>query len=579
MTVQNLELDYFADMNFEIPELPEDEKPCAKIKPVYTADIETDPFLYGRAVKPFCTGFYDGVTFQSTWGPDCIEQMIEQFYEAEPGIIYFHNGGRFDFFFFLKEFAGFPSTIINGRIVKAKMKCRNGVHELRDSYAIMPFALATYKKTEIDYTKFEADVRELHKSEILAYQKDDCVDLWELCNAFVDMFGPKLTIGGTAMKELQKLHSFENLGPVTDNGIRSLYYYGGRVECFKVGVIEGDYKVYDVNSMYPFAMRDYLHPIGLPYGDSTTIRSTTCFLTVEGKNHGAFPTRTKTGLRFDIEDGIFHVSIHEWETAIRNNLFEPRRIIRCVNFRDRITFEKFVSTFYNLRHDAKNCGDHIHALFYKYILNSAYGKFAQNPENYFDYQITLGHEFMDAPWMPETIYDSMGNSPTGYIVWKKPSKLTTRYNVATAASITGASRSILLDAIANSVNPIYCDTDSLICESLNVKIHDSDLGAWKLETEAHKVCIAGKKLYAIFSLHCPSCKNIMTHKSNCKHSFHLDGCSKQANKGVRITAKEIEAVCNGATVTSRRDAPSYKLDGSHNFITRNIKMRNGDIQI
>lgn len=571
MTTQNLDIDFFNDMDFEVPDIVEEVK-SIKNKPIYTADVETDPFQHGRMVKPFCTGFYDGMNFQSTWGVDCIEKMIEQFYEAEPGIIYFHNGGRFDFFFFLSKLAGYPSMIINGRIVRAKMKCRNGVHELRDSYAILPFPLAGYKKTEISYDKFEADVREKHKEEIIDYLKDDCVYAHDLCKAFVDMFGPKLTIGGTAMKELQKLHTFECLGPLADNDIRSKYYYGGRVQCFKTGVLQGDWKVYDVNSMYPFSMKDYLHPVGLPEGDTNKIRSTTCFISVEGKNYGAFPQRTKEGLRFDIEDGTFHVSIHEWEAALRNNLFEPRRILRCVNFRDRITFEKFVTTFYDLRNAAKSIGDDIHSLFYKYVLNSAYGKFAQNPENYFDYQITLGTEYMPEPWIPDVIYDATGESDTGYIIWKKPSKILTRYNVATAASITGAARSILLNAIANSVEPIYCDTDSLICKQLKVEKDESKLGAWKLEAKAHTACIAGKKMYAIFSNQCPKCKNLMGDAGNCKHSFHLDGCTKQANKGVRITPQDIVRVCNGETVVYQQAAPSFKLDGSHNFITRNIKM-------
>lgn len=572
MTLQNLEVDFFNDMDFVVPDEVEEIKELTD-KPIYMADTETDPFEYGKMVRPFATGFYDGKTFQSTWGENCIDQMLEKFYHADPGIIYFHNGGRFDFYFFLKAFIGHKVTIINGRIVKAKLKCANGFHELRDSYAILPFALAGYKKTEIDYNKFYASVREAHKDEILDYLFDDCRYGWDLCDSFVKMFGPRLTIGGTAMKELQKLHTFESLGPITDNDLRHHYYYGGRVECFKTGIMYGDWKVYDVNSMYPSVMLNALHPVGVPYSDTKKIQSHTCFISAEGKNYGAFPQRTKDGLRFDIEHGTFHVSIHEWETAIRNNLFVPTRILRCVNFRDRITFEKFVTTFYDKRNEAKSIGDDIHSLFYKYILNSAYGKFAQNPENYFDYKITDGRTTLNDPWKPSTIYESIGESDSGYIVWEKPSKIFTRFNVATAASITGAARSILMDAIANSVNPIYCDTDSIVCKQLNVEKHDTKLGAWKLEAEAYKACIAGKKLYAIFSHQCPKCGNTKEKKGTCKHHFHQDSCSKQANKGVRITAHEIENICKGLTVTSYRDAPSFKLSGKHVFIKRDIKMR------
>ena len=562
----------FDDLDFDVPEDGEEKKQSRKVKPIYTADLETDPFVYGRIPKAFCSGTYDGKVFKETWGENCIQEMLDYFYKLPPGIIYFHNGGKFDFYFFFSKLIGNPLTIINGRIIKAKLKCASGYHELRDSLAILPFALKNYKKDEIDYNKFEAGVRERHKAEILDYLKDDCVYLHELCFAFSEMFGPKLTIGGTAMMELKKIHTFECMGPITDNDLRSLYYYGGRVECFKTGIVPGEWNVYDVNSMYPFVMRDFLHPIGMPEADSTKIRSTTCFISAEGKNYGAFPQRTKEGLRFDIEDGIFHVSIHEWNAATRNNLFIPKRIIRCVNFRDRSTFEAFVTKFYNLRKQAKDSGDYIHSLFYKYILNSAYGKFAQNPEGYFDYEITSGKASKPDPWTPHLIFDAMGESDSGYIIWKKPSAIYTRYNVATAASITGAARSVLMEAIAKSVNPIYCDTDSIVCESLDVLSDSRTLGAWKLEANAQMACIAGKKLYALFSNTCPGCKKSVECRGDCKQPFHEDGCVKQANKGVRISATEIQEICNGMAVEWFNEAPSFKLDGNHKFIHRNIRM-------
>ena len=565
--------DVFDSMVWDVPADTDEETHAHELKPIYTADLETDPFIYGRIPKAFCSGFYDGTTYRETWGKNCIAEMLEQFYNVPPGIIYFHNGGKFDFYFFLSHFIGNPLMIINGRIIKAKLKCATGYHEIRDSLAILPFALKNYKKDEIDYNKFEEDVREQHKTEILEYLKDDCIYLHELCSAFNSMFGPKLTIGGTSMKELKKVHRFECLGPITDSAIRKDYYYGGRVQCFETGIIKGNWKVYDVNSMYPFVMRDFLHPVGLPEGDTKKIRSTTCFISAEGKNYGAFPQRTKEGLRFDIEDGIFHVSIHEWETAIRHDLFKPQRILRCINFRDRATFETFVTKFYNLRNEAKNLGDDIHSLFYKYILNSAYGKFAQNPEGYFDYEITTGDETMDEPWSMHLIFDAMGESENGYIIWKKPSAIYTRYNVATACSITGAARSVLLEAIAQAKHPIYCDTDSIVCESMDVPNDSKTLGAWKLEAEAHTACIAGKKLYALFSNSCPDCKKSVQCKGDCRHPFHKDGCVKQANKGVRISANDIQDICNGGNVEWFNAAPSFKLDGDHRFIHRNIEMR------
>ncbi len=150
-------------------------------------DLETDPFEHGTMIHPFCAGFYDGSHFLPIWSADCVKQMVDHLHTIKtPLTIYAHNGGRFDFFYFIKYIAR-ELRIVNGRIIQASL----GIHELRDSFAIMPFALETYKKTPIDYDKFKADVREKHRDEIVSYLRDDCTDLHTLCSTFVEEFGAR----------------------------------------------------------------------------------------------------------------------------------------------------------------------------------------------------------------------------------------------------------------------------------------------------------------------------------------------------------------------------------------------------
>jgi hypothetical protein len=213
-----------------------------------------------------------------------------------------------------------------------------------------------------------------------------------------------------------------------------------------------------------------------------------------------------------------------------------------------------VDHFYNARNKAKVDNDDIRALFYKYVLNSAYGKFAQDSSKYLEYCITdatlnLVQQF----WRPVRIDQIDKGASETFIVWARnpATDFMRMYNVATGASITGASRSVLLRAIAKADTPLYCDTDSLICKNLDVPHNDRELGAWKMEAEADEVCIAGKKLYALFK----------------------DGvCVKHANKGVKLSGAEIRSVCMGEQITYKRDAPSYHLDGSHTFIERRVRM-------
>jgi DNA polymerase elongation subunit (family B) len=535
-------------------------------KPIYTVDVETDPFQHGRFPMPFACGLYGQGEYKKWWGEDCIGEMMLHIEGMPEAIIYAHNGGRFDFFYFLEWFLGEKMNIKNSRIIMSEMQTIYGKHEFRDSFAIMPFALGKYKgktqkkKIHISLlenysvwsieTREETTVRLLYQDVIEEYLEYDCRSLWELVTAFVDTFGIRtLTIGSAAMKELKKCHSFENLDQADDKFIRRDYYYGGRVECFEQGLIEGNFKVYDVNSMYPYSMLSMQHPIGRPTHESRSIEESTMLLSVTGRNSGAFPTVVKGKIMFDVPYGTFHVTRHEFDAAIECGLFDIERFERCINFEGRTSnFFEFVTKFYDLRNKAKSEDDEINSLFYKFVLNSAYGKFGQNPENYRDCKITSSEvSLAEYGWVPESLEHG-----DRYTVWSKHTNDTSRYNVATGASITGAARSILLRAIATAKRPLYCDTDSIICEELPLaKVDATELGAWKLESECTLAAIAGRKLYSL---------------------WNGNDCVKQANKGVAISAADIKKVCAGNVIQTHRDSPSFKLDGSYNFISRKVRI-------
>src|SRR5579862_7391491 len=197
-------------------------------------DFETDPFRYGRIPQPFAVELYTDQTTFVAWGNDCVEKLMDYLEMLEtPCRIYAHNGGKFDFFF-IYPYLDNPIRIINNRIVSAKLFH----HNLRDSFAIIPVPLRAYAKDDIDYNKLESHRREKHKDEILSYLHTDCVKLFELVSSFIDRFGPMLTIGSTAMQEIQARYDFERLNEEGDAFFRQ-WYYGGRVECFHSGILSG----------------------------------------------------------------------------------------------------------------------------------------------------------------------------------------------------------------------------------------------------------------------------------------------------------------------------------------------------
>jgi hypothetical protein len=108
--------------------------------------------------------------------------------------------------------------------------------------------------------------------------------------------------------------------------------------------------------------------------------------------------------------------------------------------------------------------------------------------------------------------------------------------------------------------PIYCDTDSIICEGFRGELNDTELGGWKLEAIGDRAAIAGKKLYTIFNT----------------AELHTTGKAiKKASKGVNLTPREIVDVCNGKEIIYRNPVPNFHLDGTADFVERRINKTGG----
>lgn len=590
------------------PGPPPREKKPPKVRPLVILDIETDPFLYGRVPRPFAVGLYTPEDFQLFWGPDCVRLSVIALRVMKPSLVYAHNGGGFDIKGYYQEYLEGRLKIINGRIVS----CMIGKQEIRDSYAIMPFPLRDYAKDEIDYGKFEAGCRDRHRAEIVAYLKADCRYLYDLVSTFHTEFGQtKLTIGSTAMEQIQKLHSFANVNISFDRDIRPKYFFGGRNQCFQSGIMEGDWHIYDVNSMYPWVMKSFKHPIGDDFTVGSEITPETCFLDVVGANHAAFLSRTRDGLDFTARAGEFSTSIHEYRAAVETGAFTPSRVIRTYDFWEQGSFGKFVDKFYELRQNSRAAGDAIRPILYKYVLNSGYGKFSQNPANFYDWMIARTQpeelckhckgsgECRDC-FKCEAINDyeptdgmCMHCEGGGYRwilhefdhsirMYRAHTGVHHFYNVATGASITGGARSILLRGLRDSDTPVYCDTDSIICKGFRGRCDASELGAWKHEGAGSLVAIAGKKTYAVFASHAPR----LTAADARRYPWMLEPirwrgarfwCVKKAHKGARLSPAEILEIAGGKTIEYPNPVPHFQMGAGAKgnpgamFITRRIR--------
>jgi hypothetical protein len=530
-----------------------------------TFDFETDPFEHGVVPKPFACGLMVGEEYKEWWGANCGQWLVDWMYDQkEPLLLYAHNGGKFDVHFLFEHLHvidgtvnGYAPRIVNGRVLEMQVgKCT-----IRDSMGIFPFALSKLDKGQIDYMKMKSNVREQHKEEILVYLKRDCSSLLKHVLLFREEFGNGLTVGGVSMNELTKLCPWTNMPANQDAEFRR-FYYGGRVECFEKGDIAGDFHVYDINSQYPTAMRDFTHPIGNKWvlgSGSRSFGPLTNFAVIDATSTGRFgclPLKDDKGaLTFPLGRHQYCATGHEIRTALELGLLKVHRYLQTyqTTHAQQGNFAAFVDHFYTKRDLLRAAGEDALALFYKYVLNSAYGKFGQNPNNWGEYFMTKDDGVVDGYTLDGTIPLLHGN----LYMWKKPASRLEFNNVATAASITGAARSMILRGLAGADRPLYCDTDSIFCTALGPKavIDSRKLGAYKCEADFDRIAIYGKKVYAALK----------------------DGIAvKTAHKGFRATAEDIFRAVHGEDFVYHQDSPSFSLAHDPRFISRRIKGRVGE---
>lgn len=524
-------------------------------KRVFTIDAETDPFNGTVDIQPFLWDIYDGDEHTT------VETVAEvhRFCAANPGLYYAHNGGRFDY-----HLSGFCDPIesgsevlaINGRLVRFKMLgC-----EFRDSFAILPSALAKLgtgeiQKRKIDYDKMKRVSRGAWMHEIRQYIRADTETLWHAVMAFRATYGTGLTLAGAAFKQLKESmgKEFETLNKGKDALIRR-YYFGGRVEAFHKGMIVKPFRVYDIASAYPRAMIEE-HPCGTsididrPRKHDAVIDQ--AFYTVVAVSHGALPYLEDGTLTFPSDDQakVFRCTGWELRAGLETKTVKIHEITARVRFGKTQNFSAFVDKFYALKASAPK--DSHARLFAKLILNGAYGKTGANPEKY-SRQVVIAQEELGA-YLLEGWRDG-GTLGKNAFMERDLEEDEARYiHVGVAASITGWVRAYLWRAIVaarkKGGHVLYCDTDSITVSGAELKT-GKELGDWTLDADCKGGGIGGKKLYAYQ----------MT-----------DGEWKTSCKGARLNAYQIMRVVKGKTIEWKNEAPTYSISRGVRMMKRKIR--------
>ncbi len=288
-------------------------------------------------------------------------------------------------------------------------------------------------------------------------------------------------------------------------------YRGGRCECFYLGDLKNEqYHIVDVNSLYPFVMRNNLYPVKyVKISQQTTPDSLRQLLkdysmvakVLVKTDEPVYAVRRKRTI-FPI--GRFWVTLTTPELiyALKHNHIV--KVADCVIYEQANIFKTYVDRFYRLRQEFKRTGIAEYEELCKKMLNSLYGKFGQKA----DVWTKVG----DCPNEPDRveICFQVGVSGVKQI----------RYLLGEIFELTGYEECFnSFPAIASHVaafgrmylyklmkqvgigNYFYCDTDSLIINkeglcNLENQIHNTELGGLKVVETMCYMSIRGLKDYS-----------------------------------------------------------------------------------
>lgn len=343
----------------------------------------------------------------------------------------------------------------------------------------------------------------------------DCEIVYEgLISIFHSASDIKITQASLSMTYFRRFHQpfnfeYNDLTPCFFDS-----YFGGRTEAFKIGPTNAS--VIDVNSMYPYWMKEAVFP-NPKFLKDETLKS--------WKNHKKFLKYFLDQILYNYEGLIYATINHEPQTygflpykqtgadGSKKLLFPIGRFKGCWNFPeirfalekraitieqlDRVVFSRrmatpfktFVDTLYDERLKAEREKNEFEKYRVKIFMNSLYGKFAQRIDEETIYIEDIEKQFhviqqaqKDGTFKELKRFNNIRND--AFMVTKSAKGFVCPHSIPSFASyITSFCRVFLLNKMLelHSKNVVYCDTDSIFFEVNNGVPSENHLGGWKVE--------------------------------------------------------------------------------------------------
>lgn len=339
----------------------------------------------------------------------------------------------------------------------------------------------------------------------LDYCKADCRTTYQFISRMVDLYKRigfkkmKSTLPSTVYAFWLKKYSpfyLPRLSEATLDDYRPAYY-GGRVDCFFVGKVQGPVRVVDVNSLFPFVMqREYPSPYQAERRFSLESFGITTAQVEVRQDVPVLPYRTKTGKliypngRFSgtwVNDELLY-AVRRGGCRIVKVLDSTTFPVRCVPFRS------FVRDFYRRR---TSTSDPFMRDLYKLAMNALYGKFGQ------------GREKTNVMPKSEWLKGKKLNTDKIYIygdlvIYVTQDRYPVNTNMVWAAYTTAFARLYLHEWLtkikAAGGRLLYCDTDSVFYLHPKPLVPVGEkLGAFKDEGVYTEADIRLPKMYRLSS--------------------------------------------------------------------------------
>ena len=341
---------------------------------------------------------------------------------------------------------------------------------------------------------------------------ESCLKWWDFIKEN-DLGGFASTLAGQAMTAFR--HRFMHHRIYIDDNqegtsLSRQAYYGGRVECFRLGKITQQTWLYDFNSMFPGVMRGNYFPTQIVgYDRNPSIKDVetwlekycvTCSVNVDTEKP-IYAKRHDGKLLFPTGRFTTCLSTPELHHALKFGHVVSVNAVSLYHRRE--IFTDFVDFFYDARLKARAEGREVDSLLFKILMNSLYGKFGQRgliwerEENTDDLSAHSWEEYIHPTG--ETIrYRRLG----GLVQRQEQEDESRDSHPAIAAHVTAYARMLLWNTMetAGRENVYYVDTDSLLINAvgrgrIEGHIDNHALGGLKEEATFDSVEIWGPKDY------------------------------------------------------------------------------------